>query len=285
MVLRHAGESRQEQRVRQVVVRREDDALQVHRAGDEDQAGEGDAEALQPVGERRAAGRAVAFAGEVDRRVPALVLAEPGAHHLGQRLDVAVDAEQLVARLLARGDRVAGVRRVDEDQVEVLEPGVRVVAHRVGRQRHRAVVVDLHPLRAERAEVQPHRGRARPAVEGEADRAPARLGALERIRRREHRRFGLAAGIGEHRAGDRDELERHRIRHRLAAEPDLALAPDGGPGEELFDQLSPPLLGVLGGWRRGAGRRRVRWCRSSAYSAERRPAPGHSVERDSPGFD
>ena len=135
----------------------------------------------------------------------------------------------------------------------MLEPGMRVVADRIGRQRHRAVVVDLHPFRTERAQVQPDRGRARPAVEGEADRAPARLGALELVGNGEDGGLGLAARVGEDRAGDRHELERGRIGHRLAAEPHLPFALDRRPGQELFDQLAAPLLGVLGRRRRAGG--------------------------------
>ncbi len=47
---------------------------------------------------------------------------EPDADALDERVDIAVDAQHLLACLLAGRDRVAGVRRVDEDEIEVLEP-------------------------------------------------------------------------------------------------------------------------------------------------------------------
>src|ERR1700751_887310 len=67
---------------------------------------------------------AVAFAGEVQRRAPSPVPAEPGTDALGERVDVAVHAQHLLARLLAHRHRVTGVRRIHEHEVEMLEPGV-----------------------------------------------------------------------------------------------------------------------------------------------------------------
>ena len=81
----------------------------------------------------------------------------------------------------------------------------------------------------------------------------ARLGALEQVGDGEDRGLGLAAGIGEDRAGDRHELERGVVGHRLAAEPHLAFALDRRSSQELLDQLAAPLLGVLGRRRRGGG--------------------------------
>ena len=179
VVLRDVGESWQEQRIRQVVGRGEDQRLQVHGAGHQDQAAERRADALQLVGQRRTARRAVAFAGQVQRRAPALVARQPEPHDLGQRLDIAIHRQHLLARGLAGGDGPAGVRRVDEDEVEVFEPAVRVVGHGIGRGGHAAVVRHHHALRAEGAQVQPDRRRARPAVEGKAHRPAGGVRAIQ----------------------------------------------------------------------------------------------------------
>ena len=257
VVLRDVGEGRQEQRVRQVVERREDDALQVHRARDQDQPRERDAGALQLVGHRRAARRAVALAGEIDRRAPALVARQPDAHHLGQRGDVAVDREHLLARLGARRRRPAGVRRIDEDQVEVLEPAVRVVGDGVRRHRHAAVVGRDDALRAERAEVQPDRRRARAAVEGEAHRAAC-------ARRRPSARSSSPSPRPAARRGRRRSLRRRPAGRRPGRCSRASLPPELDRARALGRGLA----------RRACRRARASSCRLPWYrrwARERRP--------------
>ena len=99
---------------------------------------------------------------------------EPRANAFGQRVDVAIDAQHLLARVFARGDRIAGVRRIDEYEIEMLEPRFRIVGDEIGRLRHRAVIANDDTLGSERAEVQPDRRGARSAVEDETDRTGVR---------------------------------------------------------------------------------------------------------------
>ena len=148
VVLGDSRERRQVQSVRQVVARLEHDGLQVHRARDQDQAGERHALLRQLVGDGRAARGAVALAGQVDRRGPALVARQPLADHFREAGHVAVHRQHLLARVVARGDRVAGVRRIDEHEVEMLEPAERVVLDLIRRRQHRAVVADAQAASA-----------------------------------------------------------------------------------------------------------------------------------------
>jgi hypothetical protein len=176
------------------------------------------------------------------------VARQPLADHVAQAGDVAVDRQHLLARVVARGDRVAGVRRIDEHEVEVLEPAERVVLHLVGRRQHGAVVADAQALRAHRAQLQPDRGRARAAVEREAHRA--RLGvaglALELVGRREHRGLGLAALVGLGRVDDRDEGALDLVVQLLAAQLDRAGAALRRGGQQLLDRIALRLLGLVG---------------------------------------
>jgi hypothetical protein len=172
---------------------------------------------------------------------------QPDAHDLGHGRDVAVDREHLLARLGARRRRPAGVRRVDEDEVEVREPGVRVVDDRVRRGRHAGVVGHDDALRAEGAEVQPDRGRAGAAIEGEADRPGAGVGTLQHIVRRHHRGLRLAECALEAFGRDRHEGDLRRVRGRLAEDRDRAGAVAGGLADELVDPLAHLLVDELVG--------------------------------------
>jgi hypothetical protein len=78
--------------------------LQVHRARHQDQPRQRQPVVEQLVGQRRAAGGAVAFAGQVERRAEAAVGGQPAAQYLGQRLDVAVDRELSLARRVVGAD-------------------------------------------------------------------------------------------------------------------------------------------------------------------------------------
>ena len=178
VVLRGVGKGRQVERVRQVIAMVEDQALQVHRAGHQDRAAERQAQLEHGQGHAGAARRAIAFAAQVQRRGGAAVAHQPKAHHLGEHSDVAVGGQGFLARRLAGGERPAGVRRVDEHEVEVLQARTAGCPPRWKRAgAHACVVGHHHALRAQRAELQPHRGRAGSAVEGEADAA---LGSCRR---------------------------------------------------------------------------------------------------------
>ena len=141
VVLRDVGERRQEQRIRQVVERREDDALQVHRARDQDQPRQRDARALTACRPwpRRASCRSSRR--QIDAASSSACGASARARITSVSAATSPSTESIFLRASAlRRRRPAGVRRIDEDEVEVLEPAVRVVDDGERRRRHAAVV-------------------------------------------------------------------------------------------------------------------------------------------------
>ena len=122
MELRDARECGHEERIRKIVARREDDALQIHRARHENQPRQRDADVLQLFGKRCTTRCAVAFTGQIHRRAPAPMTTKPRAHAFSERIDIPVDAQHLLSRIFARGNRIAGMRRIDENEIEMLEP-------------------------------------------------------------------------------------------------------------------------------------------------------------------
>ena len=159
--------------------------------------------------------------------------------------------QHFLARLFRRGDRVAGVRRIDEHEVEVLEPGLGIVRHRVGRRRHRPVLADDDTLRPQRAQMQPDRRRARAAVEDEAHRPRSRVGVGEEIGGREDRRFGIAALVVDAAGRHRDERGDRAVVERLAIERDARFALVRRCREQLVDLVAQAFFRVVVGGRRG----------------------------------
>src|SRR5438094_5172304 len=177
---------------------------------------------------------------------------EPRAHAVSERIDVAVDAQHLLARFLTGGDRVARMCGIDEHEVEVLEPRFLVVDHRIRRRRHRAVFANGDTLRAERAEMQPDRRRARSAVKDKAHRARRRVRVREKIGRSEKGRFGLAALFVQAAGRHRHECRDRRVFHRAAIQHNARFALERVLGEQLVDLFSESLLCFFSGrsgWR------------------------------------
>ncbi len=92
------------------------------------------------------------------------------------------------------GAAVARPDGIDEDEVGLREPRVLVVDERVRGRRHHAVVLHLHALRPEGAEVQPHGRGARAAVEREHERPllGRRAAPVERVRDEEDVRLEIS---------------------------------------------------------------------------------------------
>ena len=248
------GVGRQVERVGQLVAAGEVGGLEVEDRGDQQDAVEGDARALDQIArEPRRARGAVALPHQEQRRGPALVAAQVEPDELAHRLQIALHPPELLAELRLAGAAVARPDRIDEAQVGLVEPGVRVVHQLVGRRGHRAVGAHLDALGAECAQVEPHRGRARAAVEREhhGTRGGARH-PIERVGHEEDFGLGLAllvlerqlAGgdrVGERLAGDGDLVVRdHRRLGRVRLGP--------GRGRRLGGR------GGLGGQRRGRER-------------------------------
>ena len=100
--------------------------------------------------------------------------------------------------LAVAGAAIAGADRIDEDEIRHVEPCARIVDEPRWRTFDLAVVVGLDHARADAAEMEIGRGRARAAVEDEGDGALgvegiARIGDIEDV----GRTLAVAAGEGD----------------------------------------------------------------------------------------
>ncbi len=173
VVVRRRGQGRERRRVGQVVSV-DDEGQRPHVEGrrEEDDAIEADAEVpLQARNQKSAADAAVAFAEDVLRGVPTIVLGDESADELRHRVGVLVVAPEILTLLVTHGVAVAGADGIDEDEIGGAEDGVVVVAQLVGRAAGiGGVAGDVDDPRADQSEVQPDRSRARSAVVDEGDR-------------------------------------------------------------------------------------------------------------------
>ena len=218
---------RQEERIRQVIPLREAGGLEVQDRRHEEVAG-------QARGPRRA----VALAHQEQRRAPALVAGEVEPDELSHRLDVPLDAPELLPQLRLGGAAVARAHGVDEDDVGQIQPGMLVVHQLVGRRRHHAVLAHLHPLGSHRPEMKPDGSGARAAVEREHQGPPLRTaGAIGRVGHEEDVGLGLPRL-----ALERNQARGDRVLEHLAADPQLV----GRDHGLLFRVLLLFLLLLLG---------------------------------------
>ena len=179
---------------------------------------------LVPREPRRARG-AVGLADEVLGTRPARVARAVQADEFAHALEVALVVVEF--RHLLAGDHaaVAGADRVDEHEVRAVQQRMLVVDQPPRRRRRVALVVQLHAPRSQQAQVQPHRARARAAVERKRDGARFRLGAVEGVGHEEDARprlvgLGLALllallledeGAAGHGVGDVPARESHAV--------------------------------------------------------------------------
>jgi len=124
---------------------------------------------------------------------------QPQADEVGEHFRILRDPPELLVGMTVDGAGIAGADRIDEDHVRDIQRTVGVV-HDI--ERRRTVVVRIarhaHSFRAEQAHVQPHRRRARTAVEREHDGAVLRISAsVDQIAGREDARLRLAFEIGD----------------------------------------------------------------------------------------
>ena len=174
------------------------------------------------VGQRRGAGCPVGFTDEELGRVPALVHIEIALNEAVEGAQVLVHAGEILGGSFAHGARVAGKRRVDEDQVALVEQRILVGNQLEGRSGGGIGAVGLNAHRRKRSHVQPQRGRAGAAVVEEANGARLGLGAIQGVGHVEDAAVGLILFIADEQgAGGRGVLE------CLAAEGDLVMGGDG----------------------------------------------------------
>ena len=251
------------------VVRPGPDGLQVEGRGDQDHAIERDAAVDQVAGQSGGAEGAVALPGDEQGREGAVVAGHVHADEFAHRLQVAGDAVHAARDLHRLGAAVAGAHRIQEDQVGLVQPGVGVVLHLVGRRRHGAIGHELGTARAHRAHMHPDGGRARPAVEAECQGPLCGVRAIQRVGHVEDVRFGFARGV----------LERH-LRHGGGVVDGLAVQLDGVFGDDRR------LIHVAADGGSGAGHasapasagRGLRGCLGRGLRAALRPGAGHERE-------
>ena len=82
---------------------------------------------LQIISERGRAKRAVAFADQKFRRIPAVVAADVGVDELAERCYVLIDPLEILVFRFADRVAVAGAHRVDEHEVGFVEQALGVV--------------------------------------------------------------------------------------------------------------------------------------------------------------
>ena len=140
---------------------------------------------LQFANDLRSANAAIAFADDKFRREQAVGLFQPAADRHRDRVDVAVDREKPLARVLAGRNEaaIAGPDRIDEDEIGEVEPGLGI-GLQIGRSgSNRRISIDRQPPGSGRAELQKGGGSPRPAIEKESDRPRRRIGAVQPIGR------------------------------------------------------------------------------------------------------
>ena len=214
------------------------------------------------------------------------MLLEPAADHERDRIGVAIDGVEALARVLAARDEaaVAGADGIDEDEIGEVEPGLGVRLHLGRGRRRQRFAIERQPPRPGRAELKPCRGRAGPAVEQERHGARRAVGAVELVGRIGDVGQRLALVV-EHadRAGGRREIERAagqierllrgRIRRQTVRLGAAAI------GDALRAAAAPALLS---GRRRRLGarlRRIVRARKARERESRHRQHQGRAAER------
>src|SRR4029077_10498173 len=109
--------------------------------------------------------------------IVAHVLRDEAAH----RVDVRIDTPELIVLVVADGVADAGAHRIDHHQVALVEQAEFVVDRAVRARRGRRRIRDHDAPRTEYAHVQPQRGGAGAAVEGEGDGTSAGLHVTARV--------------------------------------------------------------------------------------------------------
>ncbi|HYT97191.1 MAG TPA: hypothetical protein VEO36_07710 [Casimicrobiaceae bacterium] len=132
-----------------------------------------------------------------------------------------------------------------KNEIEMLEPRIRIVGHRVRWLGHRAIVANDNALRSQGAEMKPDRRRAWTAVEHEADWPARRHAVREKVRRGEYRCLGLAALLVQAAGRDRNEFSDCVVLQRAAVDDNAAVALAHVLGKELVDFLAQALLRVV----------------------------------------
>ncbi|KGW51903.1 peptidase S10 serine carboxypeptidase domain protein [Burkholderia pseudomallei MSHR684] len=148
---------------------------------------------LEQVREHVGARRAVRFPEQVLRRIVALIHLQIADHEIAKCSGILIDAPERLVRVRRDRLRETGADRVDEHEIGRVEERFLVVDERERRRAVRVRIARHEALGPERAEMQPDRRRARPAVVEKRDGPLAERLIVGRVRDIEERRFGGAA--------------------------------------------------------------------------------------------
>ena len=102
------------------------------------------------------AGGAVRFAGDEFGRSPALIARSVEADEFAHAFHIARRVVEFAHFLAIHHAAVARAHRIDEHQVAFIQQRIFVVHQAVGRLGRVALGIQLHPARAEQAQVHPH---------------------------------------------------------------------------------------------------------------------------------
>ncbi len=187
----------------------------------------GDTLVLQPLDQTRRTRRAVGFAEQEFRRIPAIVFGDVTLHEAAESIDVLVRAPETLVGIgvfvflvlfIRDAVRVARADRVDEDEVGLVEQAVGVGHEAIRRRRCRLWTRGFDAHRRKRAHVQPDARRARAAVVQERYRPAFRtLAAARGVGDVEHARVRLTFLVADdQRAGgcripDAASVDRHAV--------------------------------------------------------------------------
>ena len=129
-------------------------------------------------------------------------------------MNVLVEAPELRAELRTRGTAESRAHRIEKDEIQQREL---IVLVGIGRRRIGAVGIQTNLLRPERTHVEPHRRRAGPTIEHEAQWSRARIAyTVLVIRDEKNSAFDCTGRV----IADRKHSRRRRVAQRRAMEPD-----------------------------------------------------------------
>ena len=130
--------------------------------------------ALQVARDLGGAEAAIAFAEDEFRRTGAAILGDVERDRLSPSIGVAMHAPECAAAVGLGRPAPAGADRIDQHQIGEGEPGVGIIDEMdVGAVM--AIHAEFGDARADQAEIEERRSRARPAVEDESHRPPGRI--------------------------------------------------------------------------------------------------------------
>ena len=205
----------------------------VHDRGQQHHPVQGHAPVFQLEGHGAGPQGAVGLADNVFRARPTAELGRVAHDGAGEGVGVLVHAPEGRTGRFAQRPREARAHHVDEDQIRLVQQGHVVGAEGEGRRAHHRRLVGLDPHRSERAHVQPHRRRARPAV--------VQIGHRPRPDRLTVQRIGGVEQAGGRHA--RVVADRQRARRRVIAQG-LAMGVDrmGRRDLGLLDRRARPVF-------------------------------------------